>query len=127
MASQAGKGGGPSGKGMASGITGLLLLGGVAFVGQNALFNVDGGHRAIKYTRLGGVSKEIYSEGKRLIRGSREGQGTVINLLLNRNTSQNSLVRDTNRLRCPRETTQRCLLDRNKGFANGQHYMSCVV
>lgn len=24
---------------------------------------VDGGHRAIKYTRLGGVKKEIYSEG----------------------------------------------------------------
>ena len=25
---------------------------------------VDGGHRAIKYTRVGGVQKEIYSEGK---------------------------------------------------------------
>jgi prohibitin 2 len=24
---------------------------------------VDGGHRAIKYTRIGGVSKEIYAEG----------------------------------------------------------------
>ena len=24
---------------------------------------VDGGHRAIKYTRIGGVKKEIYSEG----------------------------------------------------------------
>jgi hypothetical protein len=24
---------------------------------------VDGGHRAIKYTRLGGVKKDIYSEG----------------------------------------------------------------
>lgn len=24
---------------------------------------VDGGHRAIKYTRLGGVKKEIYNEG----------------------------------------------------------------
>lgn len=30
---------------------------------NNALFNVDGGHRAIKYTRLGGVGKEIYAEG----------------------------------------------------------------
>jgi len=30
---------------------------------NNALFNVDGGHRAIKYTRVGGVQKEIYSEG----------------------------------------------------------------
>lgn len=24
---------------------------------------VDGGHRAIKYTKLGGVKKEIYAEG----------------------------------------------------------------
>ena len=24
---------------------------------------VDGGHRAIKYTRIGGVKKEIYNEG----------------------------------------------------------------
>lgn len=30
---------------------------------NNALFNVDGGHRAIKYTRIGGVSKDIYTEG----------------------------------------------------------------
>ncbi|KAJ2960895.1 hypothetical protein NQ176_g11028 [Zarea fungicola] len=30
---------------------------------SNALFNVDGGHRAIKYKRLSGVSKEIYNEG----------------------------------------------------------------
>jgi prohibitin 2 len=64
MASQAGRGGGgPSPKGLAGGIGSLLLLGGGALVLQNSLFNVDGGHRAIKYTRLGGVSKEIYSEG----------------------------------------------------------------
>lgn len=62
MANQAGKGG-PSPKGMGTAVGGLLLLGGVAVVGNNALFNVDGGHRAIKYTRIGGVGKEIYSEG----------------------------------------------------------------
>lgn len=72
MANQAGKGGGPAPKGVATGIGGLLLLGGVAFVGNNALFNVDGGHRAIKYTRIGGVSKEIYSEGMHAIPGSSE-------------------------------------------------------
>lgn len=27
------------------------------------IFPVDGGHRAIKYTRIGGVGKEIYQEG----------------------------------------------------------------
>lgn len=63
MAMQGGRGGGPAPKGLAGGIGSLLLLGGVSFVGYNALFNVDGGHRAIKYTRIGGVSKEIYAEG----------------------------------------------------------------
>lgn len=41
---------------------GILLAGG-AWLLSNSLFNVDGGHRAIKYQRLTGVSKEIYSEG----------------------------------------------------------------
>lgn len=44
-------------------IGGLVLAAG-AYVFSNALFNVDGGHRAIKYTRIGGVSKEIYNEGQ---------------------------------------------------------------
>jgi len=51
---------------MGSAVGGLFLLGGLAFVGNNALFNVDGGHRAIKYTRIGGVGKEIFSEGTHL-------------------------------------------------------------
>ena len=45
-------------------VGGLVLLGGGAMLVQNALFNVDGGHRAIKYRRISGVSKDIYSEGK---------------------------------------------------------------
>lgn len=40
----------------------LLIGGGLLF--NSALFNVDGGHRAIKYKRLTGVSKEIYNEGR---------------------------------------------------------------
>lgn len=64
MAQQSGRGGGPSPRGVAGGAASLLLLGGALVVGNNALFNVDGGHRAIKYTRVGGVSKEIYSEGR---------------------------------------------------------------
>lgn len=63
MANQAGRGGGPAPKGLFGGIAGLVMLGGGAMVLNNSLFNVDGGHRAIKYTRIGGVSKEIYSEG----------------------------------------------------------------
>lgn len=62
-----GRGGGvpprmPRGSGVAA-LAGTLMVAG-GFVFSNALFNVDGGHRAIKYTRIGGVSKEIYSEGR---------------------------------------------------------------
>jgi prohibitin 2 len=66
MATQAGKGGpggGPGPRGVGAGLGGLLLLGGLAVTANNALFNVDGGHRAIKYTRIGGVKQEIYNEG----------------------------------------------------------------
>lgn len=59
-----GRGGGmPGGRGMGMGMGGLILLAGTAFFAQNALFNVDGGHRAIKYRRASGVGKDIYSEG----------------------------------------------------------------
>ncbi|KAK0731093.1 band 7 family-domain-containing protein [Lasiosphaeris hirsuta] len=59
--------GAPSPRGFIGGFAGLLLLGGGALVVQNALFNVDGGHRAIKYRRVSGVSKEIYGEGTHFI------------------------------------------------------------
>ncbi|OBT66591.1 hypothetical protein VE03_03929 [Pseudogymnoascus sp. 23342-1-I1] len=57
------KGGAPGPKGAGAGIGLLVLLGGGAALANNALFNVDGGHRAIKYTRMGGVKPEIYAEG----------------------------------------------------------------
>ncbi|PKC13489.1 prohibitin-2 [Rhizophagus irregularis] len=51
------------GKGLFTGAGTLIILG-AAGLGINAsLFNVDGGHRAIKYTRLFGVKKDIYNEG----------------------------------------------------------------
>ena len=77
---------GPRISGLAGGA--LLVFGG-SIVLSNALFNglsscilhlffwpwvycahlplVDGGHRAIKYTRIGGVQKEIFNEGARYI------------------------------------------------------------
>ncbi|OAA60997.1 Prohibitin [Niveomyces insectorum RCEF 264] len=60
-----GRGGMPPGgpRGVGGLVAGLALLGGGLWVVQNGLFNVDGGHRAIKYRRLSGVSKEIYTEG----------------------------------------------------------------
>ncbi|GJE98491.1 prohibitin family protein [Phanerochaete sordida] len=60
----AGGGGGlPGGKGFFAG-TGLIvaLIGGGVLLNAS-LFNVDGGHRAIKYTRLNGVSDKVYPEG----------------------------------------------------------------
>jgi len=126
MANQAGKGGGPAPKGIAGGVGGLLLLGGLAVAGNNALFNVDGGHRAIKYTRLGGVSKEIYSEGTDGRSGSSELR-MVANLLTSRNAFQDPMVRNPNRLRCASKATQRCFFDWNEGFADGQHHLPCAL
>ncbi|QIW98925.1 hypothetical protein AMS68_004443 [Peltaster fructicola] len=58
-----GAGGSPAPKAALGGI-GVVVAGVVlVYAANNALYNVDGGHRAIKYTRIGGVSKEIYSEG----------------------------------------------------------------
>lgn len=57
--------GGPRGgpAGLFTGVGGLLLLGGGAMLLNSSLFNVDGGHRAIMYSRVGGVQSQIYSEG----------------------------------------------------------------
>ncbi|KND90205.1 Prohibitin-2 [Tolypocladium ophioglossoides CBS 100239] len=59
-----GRGAGPQmPRGTGAAIIGGALLAGGALLLSNSLFNVDGGHRAIKYRRISGVSKEIYSEG----------------------------------------------------------------
>ncbi|KAG6837182.1 hypothetical protein H0H93_013409 [Arthromyces matolae] len=61
----AGGGGGPrpgaAGFFAGGGLLVTLIAGGFAL--NASLFNVDGGHRAIKYTRLHGVKAEIYNEG----------------------------------------------------------------
>ncbi|EIW81043.1 hypothetical protein CONPUDRAFT_104172 [Coniophora puteana RWD-64-598 SS2] len=41
-----------------------LVVGGITL--NASLFNVDGGHRAIKYTRLYGVKDDVYAEGTHL-------------------------------------------------------------
>jgi len=67
LAQTRGSGGARPPKGALGGAAGLVLLGLGALTINSALFNVDGGHRAIKYTRLGGVKKEIYNEGTHLM------------------------------------------------------------
>ncbi|KAH8179681.1 SPFH domain / band 7 family protein [Sarocladium implicatum] len=55
-----GRGGGPQmPRGMGGAALGGLLLAGGAMFFSNALFNVDGGHRAIKYRRISGVRTHI--------------------------------------------------------------------
>ncbi|KAJ5888653.1 Prohibitin-2 [Penicillium taxi] len=58
-----GSGGGRGGFGL---VGSLVLLGVGSWAVSNSLFNVDGGHRAIKYSRFSGVRKEIYNEGTHL-------------------------------------------------------------
>ncbi|KAJ3134875.1 hypothetical protein HK100_003219 [Physocladia obscura] len=57
------RGSGPSAGGfLASG--GALVGIGLLVVGANqSLFNVDGGHRAVMYSRVSGVKTEVYNEG----------------------------------------------------------------
>jgi prohibitin 2 len=46
------------------GAIGLVLGGGALLLGINAsLFNVEGGHRAIIFSRISGVKETIYTEG----------------------------------------------------------------
>ncbi|MCJ1316367.1 Prohibitin-2, subunit of the prohibitin complex (Phb1p-Phb2p) [Xylographa vitiligo] len=57
------KGFGGNPRGAIGGAAFLALAVGGAVIVSNALFNVDGGHRAIKYTRISGVQTEIFNEG----------------------------------------------------------------
>jgi len=62
-----GRGSIPGGKGAfaGGGLLIALVAGGLAL--NASLFNVDGGHRAIKYTRLHGIGEEVYPEGTHLM------------------------------------------------------------
>ncbi|EKD02758.1 proteolysis and peptidolysis-related protein [Trichosporon asahii var. asahii CBS 8904] len=62
--SSGGSGGrGPSPLAAAGGAGLLLALVGGAVVVNSAIYNVDGGHRAIKYSRFFGVMPDVYAEG----------------------------------------------------------------
>ena len=67
MGQQGARGGGGrgpmGGPGAFAGLGGIILLGGGALLLNSALFNVEGGHRAIIYSRLGGIQSQLYNEG----------------------------------------------------------------
>ncbi|PWN29422.1 hypothetical protein BDZ90DRAFT_216758 [Jaminaea rosea] len=62
-----GGGGGPNMGAIAGGGGLLFLLAGGGILLSQSLFNVDGGHRAIKYSRMSGIKQEIYPEGTHLM------------------------------------------------------------
>ncbi|GAA6002566.1 prohibitin subunit PHB2 [Rhodotorula paludigena] len=55
--------GGPSFGQAVGGVGGVVLLAAAGLTINASLFNVDGGHRAVKYTRLHGVTEEVFNEG----------------------------------------------------------------
>jgi len=57
----------PGGKGFFAGTGLLIALAGGGILLNASLFNVDGGHRAIKYTRLRGVTEDVYPEGTHIM------------------------------------------------------------
>jgi len=57
--------GGPGGLFAGGGLIFALVAGGLAL--NASLFNVDGGHRAIKYTRVHGIKDEVYNEGTHIV------------------------------------------------------------
>ncbi|NXD32809.1 PHB2 protein, partial [Spelaeornis formosus] len=54
---------GPSFGQAVGGVGGVVLLAAAGLTINASLFNVDGGHRAVKYTRLHGVTEEVFNEG----------------------------------------------------------------
>lgn len=60
-----GSGGSPKNALLSTGA--LLGLLGAGYLVSHSLFNVDGGHRAIKYSRLFGVTDKVYAEGTHLL------------------------------------------------------------
>lgn len=57
------RGTGGSPKSFLFGTGGLVLLGAALFFGQNTLYNVNGGERAVIYDRLVGIRPEVVGEG----------------------------------------------------------------
>lgn len=61
LAGKFSKGGGPPGLGLGLKI---LAFGGIAAYGiSQSMYTVDGGHRAIIFSRIGGIQKDIFTEG----------------------------------------------------------------
>lgn len=54
------------GKGLGTGIGFLAAAAGIAYGVSQSVYTVDGGHRSIIFSRIGGVQEEVYAEGMHL-------------------------------------------------------------
>lgn len=63
MASKLGKGGGGAPKGLGLGIKLIAAATGLGYAATQSVFNVDGGHRAVIFNRIGGVQNDVFAEG----------------------------------------------------------------
>lgn len=59
----AGKFSGPTPKGLGIGLKVLAAFGAAAYGVSQSMFTVDGGHRAIIFSRIGGIQSEVFAEG----------------------------------------------------------------
>ncbi|XP_066991990.1 prohibitin-2 [Anabrus simplex] len=50
-------------KGMGTGLKALAFAGAAAYGISQSMYTVDGGHRAIIFSRIGGIQKEVFAEG----------------------------------------------------------------
>lgn len=63
FANNLGKGGAPAPKGLGLGIKLLGAVGALGYAAVNSVYTVEGGHRAIIFSRLGGIQPDIFVEG----------------------------------------------------------------
>lgn len=56
-------GSGSSPKGVGTGVTLLAAGAGLLYGASQSVYTVEGGHRAIIFSRIGGVKEEVYAEG----------------------------------------------------------------
>lgn len=53
--------------GSVMGVIGAVLLGGSVLLANSVLYNVEGGHRAVVYSRVSGVIDRVYNEGTHFV------------------------------------------------------------
>ncbi|KAH7058381.1 prohibitin-2 [Linnemannia elongata] len=135
-----------SGKGIAGGVGALLALGGVGFGLNASLFNVDGGHRAVKYSRVFGVQKEVYNEGTHFVvpwfetpiiydvrakprnvaslTGTKEKQQRTVGMTFGNKWKRKSLREIL--LKCQRISSAVGIKERTSGTTTGRIYLQMV-